>query len=110
MFIVQSGYSSKLLCLYQLTVELVIFDQVCQFDSTMMGTNEPRVEEMEESYLFKVPFTSPNVDITIIAGKPSNGQDGHYPLLLLHFWNQVIQTKKVNFKNFFEGSIKLITR
>ena len=65
-----------------------------------MGSNEPTVGEMESSYLFNVPFTKQDVDVTIIAGKPSNGQVNHFPLLLLRFWNQVIRTTNVNFKKF----------
>ena len=75
-----------------------------------MGSNEPTVGEMETSYLFKVPFTKQDVDVTIIAGKPSNRQVNHYPLLLLRFWNQVIQTRNVNFKKFYDECMELIPR
>jgi hypothetical protein len=75
-----------------------------------MGTNEPTVSEMAQSYFLDCPFSSTNVDVTIIAGKPSNGPGQHYPLLLLRFWDFAIDTKKINFKKFFDESMKLVPR
>ena len=99
-----------MLSYYQLTVEVVVFDQVCPFDTKLMGSNEPTVEEMKESYFFHVPFTNPNVDVTIIAGKPLKGQNKHYPLLLLRFWNRAVKTNNVKFNKFFDSCLKLIPR
>jgi hypothetical protein len=75
-----------------------------------MGTNEPTVSEMSESYYFDRCFSKKSVDVTIIVGRPTNGQAGHYPLLLLRFWKKAINTKKVNFKKFIDDSMGLIPR
>ena len=75
-----------------------------------MGRNDPTDKEMNESYHIDAPFTEHDVDVTIVAGKPSNGPTGHYPLLLLRYWNKAIDTKNVNFRTFFKDSMKLIPR
>ena len=74
-------------------MEVVIFDQVCPFDSNLMGTNEPTFLEMNESYLVDCPFTKQDMDFTIIAGKPLNGQADPCPLLLLRFWKNAVDIR-----------------
>lgn len=99
------------ICLYfQIMVELVIFKKVRQFDAHLMGTNDPTVAEMNESYCIDSPFTKHRVDVTIVVGDPSNGQAEHYPLLLLRFWNKAINTHKVDFRSFYDESKKLVPR
>ena len=89
---------------------MVIFDQVCQFDSKLMGTNEPSCEDMREAYLVEASFSKRDVDVTIIVGKPSRESFGPYPLLLLRFWTSAINTAGVNFSAFFVNAKKLIPR
>ena len=91
-------------------MEVVTIDQVCQLNLNLMGTNDPTISEIEESYILDGPFPDSNVDVTVIAGRPSNGQSEHYPLLLLRFWKKSINTTKVNFKKFFDESMELIPR
>jgi hypothetical protein len=75
-----------------------------------MGTNDPTVGEINDSYYINSPFTKHKVDVTIVAGRPLYGADDHYPLLLLRFWNKTINTKKVNFRKFYDDSMRLIPR
>jgi hypothetical protein len=95
-------------------VEIVIFDQVSTFDLHLMGTNAPTIQEMNDSYYINLPFSKDKdkVDVTIVVGDPSNGQanHNHSPLLLLRFWNKVINTKYVNFRKFYHDSKKLLPR
>ena len=74
-------------------VEVVIFHQVCEFDSNHMGTNEPTVSDMKQSYFVNGCFTQPSVDVTIIAGRPSNGQKRSLPVTASTFleWSNQFQ-------------------
>jgi hypothetical protein len=95
---------------WQVTVELIIFHRVSKFDSELLGTNEPTVGQMRESYYLRTPFTKGKVDITIIVGRPSNDCRGHYPLLLLRFWKDAVDTSRVDMRKFYIESVKLIPR
>ena len=83
-----------------MTIEIIIFNQVCHFDSHLIGTNEPTLSEIGDSYFVNGPFTTQHVDVTIIVGKPSTGEGDHLPLLLLRFWKNTVDTKNVNFRRF----------